>query len=100
MTQYIVTFFKLVYSSYGHPFKAPQEKVEVWADAPEQATEAAQRLFASMRGIPSWRHHADTVEIAVDAHPPESRPLLRKINKPQSDLPIYFFPGKGCAPQY
>ena len=100
MAQYIVTFFKHVLSSDGHPFKAPQEKIEIRADAPEQAMEAAQRRFASIRGIPSWQYHADRVEIAVDAHPPESRPLLRKSNKAQSDFPIYSFPGKGCAPRY
>jgi hypothetical protein len=78
MTQYTVTFFKRVLSSNGHPFKAPQEKIEIWADTPEQAMKAAQRRFASIRRIPSWQYHADTVEIAVDAQPPESRPLLRK----------------------
>ena len=67
MTQYIVTFFKLVLSSNGHPFKAPQDRIEIWADAPEQAMEGAQRLFASSRRIPSWQHHADTVEIAVES---------------------------------
>lgn len=100
MTTYIVTFFKHVLSSDGHPFKAPQEKIEVWADAPEQAMEAAERRFASIRGIPSWQYHADTVEIAVDAHPPESRPLLRKSNKAQSDLRSTLFPKKRCAPRY
>jgi hypothetical protein len=100
MAHYIVTFFKHVLSSAGHPFKAPQEKIEIRADAPEQAMEAAQRLFASIREIPSWQHHADTVEIAVDAQTPESRPLLRKSNKAQSDRPLYSFPEKGRAPRY
>jgi hypothetical protein len=51
------------------------------ADTPGQAMETAQRRFASMRQAPDWQHHADTVEIAVDAHPPESRPLFRKSNQ-------------------
>jgi hypothetical protein len=65
MTRYIVTFFKNVLSSDGHPFKAPREEIEIWADTSQQAMEVAQRRFAGIRRIPSWQTHADTVEIAV-----------------------------------
>ncbi len=65
MARYIMTFFKYVLSSNGHHFKAPQEKIEVRADTSEQAIEAAKRHFASMRQIPDWRYHADTVEVAM-----------------------------------
>ena len=77
MTQYTVTFFKRVLSSNGHPFKAPQEKIEIWADTPEQAMKAAQRRFASIRRIPSWQHHADTVEIAARKPTPSSEKQIR-----------------------
>jgi hypothetical protein len=61
MTRYIVTFFKNVLSSDGRPFKAPQEKIEIWADIPQQDMEVAQRRFAGIRRIPSWQTHADTI---------------------------------------
>jgi hypothetical protein len=66
MAHYIVTFFKHLLSSDGHQFKAPQEKIAICADSPEQAVEAAHRRFASIRHIPSWRHHADVSEVATD----------------------------------
>jgi len=65
---YIVTFFKHVLSSDGHDFNALQEKIEICADTAGQALEAAQQRFASPRGIPDWRYHADSVEIAADLH--------------------------------
>lgn len=68
MKPYIVTFFKHVLSSDGHDFNALQEKIGICADTPGQALEAAQQRFASLRGIPDWRSHADSVKIAVDLH--------------------------------
>ena len=68
MKPYIVTFFKHVLSSDGHDFNALQEKIEICADTAGQALEAAQQRFASLRGIPDWRSHADSVEISVDLH--------------------------------
>lgn len=66
IAHYIVTFFKHLLSSDGHQFKAPQEKIAICADGPEQAVEAAHRRFANIRHIQSWRHHADTIEVATD----------------------------------
>jgi hypothetical protein len=65
MDRYVVTFFKNVLDSNGHRFKAPQENIEIRAAAPEQAIAAAELRFASMRQIPNWRYHADTVEIST-----------------------------------
>lgn len=87
MKPYIVTFFKHVLSSDGHDFNALQEKIGICADTPGQALEAAQQRFASLRGIPDWRSHADSVKIAVDlrgrgtrrlAMPADATPLSRK----------------------
>lgn len=64
MPHYEVTFFKHVLSSNGHPFKAPQAAISVWADNIKEAERRAMSRFACLRGIPEWNLHADTFDVA------------------------------------
>lgn len=65
MPHYEVTFFKYLVSSNGHPFKAPQAAISVWADNIKEAERRAMSRFACLRGIPDWNLHADTFEVAT-----------------------------------
>ena len=65
MPHYEVTFFKHVLSSDGHPFKALQAAISVWADNIKEAERRAMSRFACLRGIPDWNLHADTFEVAT-----------------------------------
>jgi hypothetical protein len=70
MSKYVVTFFKGVMDSEGHRTNAPQMALEVRAKGPEEAIAHCQERFARLRGIPDWRLHADSYELAeIDERP-------------------------------
>jgi hypothetical protein len=63
MSSYVVTFFKHLVDSEGHPFKATQEQFEVGSSSPQCAIETAIERFAAARQIRDWTLHADSFEL-------------------------------------
>lgn len=66
MTRYRVSFFKTLLSSDGHPFKCLQQAIEVrHARSAERAIHAAERCYERLHRVPSWKLHADIIELEV-----------------------------------
>jgi hypothetical protein len=63
MASYIVTFFKNLVSSEGHPFRTTQDRVEVRSSSPQRAIDVAMERFATARRIRDWTLHADSFDI-------------------------------------
>jgi hypothetical protein len=62
MSQYTVSFFKNLLSSYGHQFKCLQAAIEVRSRSSKEAVKLAQQRFAHLKRIPDWRIYADVIE--------------------------------------
>jgi hypothetical protein len=67
MSRYVVTFFKNLVDSDGHPFKAPQERIELASSSPQQAVEVAIERFIGSRHVGDWTIHADSLELSGKA---------------------------------
>ena len=65
MSHYVVTFFKNLVDSDGHPFKVAQEQIELAGDSPQAAVEAAIDRFTGTRHVHDWTIHADSFELAA-----------------------------------
>jgi hypothetical protein len=65
MSHYVVTFFKQLVDSNGHPFKAPQQEIELVGDNPQQVVELAKERFAGARRVCDWTIHADSFELSA-----------------------------------
>jgi len=65
MTRYKVFFFKNLLSSDGHPFRCLQQTIEVEASSPERAVQVAERRYQRLHRVPSWKLHADNVELEM-----------------------------------
>jgi hypothetical protein len=65
MIRYVVTFFKQLVDSTGHPFKASQEQIELVGDNRQEAVEAAKERFADTRHVRDWTLQADSFELSV-----------------------------------
>ena len=65
MSHYVVTFFKNLVDSDGHPFKTVQEEIELACDSPQAAVEAAIGRFTDARHVHDWTIHADSFELAA-----------------------------------
>jgi len=66
MSGYRVSFFKMLLSSDGHPFKCLQECIEVPdSETPAAAVDHASRTFEARHHVPDWTLHADTVEVVA-----------------------------------
>lgn len=85
MPHYEVTFFKHVVSSYGHPLKAPQATISVWADNVKEAERQAMGRFAALRGIAHWNMHADLVEVTMRGTTPAGSPSTSATTGMPSD---------------
>jgi hypothetical protein len=67
MAGYIVTFFKNLVDSEGHPFKTTQDQFELVSSNPQCAVESAIERFANARHIGDWTLHADSIELRAKA---------------------------------
>jgi hypothetical protein len=65
MSKYVITFFKNLVDSEGHPFKTTQAEIELDSNTPQQAVECATTRFAEARHVHDWTLHADGLEIAA-----------------------------------
>jgi hypothetical protein len=76
MSQYQVSFYKMLLSPYGIPFRCLQAAIPI-ANAPtrSEAALAAERKFECSQGIPDWRLCADFFEVR-----PISRVLQPQCN--------------------
>jgi len=72
MGDYRVLFFNNLVNSYGKPFKCLQRAITVSSakDAGE-ASEKAKREFERLEHVPTWKYHAQFLEV-------ESRDIVRK----------------------
>jgi hypothetical protein len=69
MGGYRVTFFKILDSSNGKPFKVCQRTVDIHsARDRSQAIQAARTRFARLEGVGDWKLHADFYEVRPLAH--------------------------------
>jgi hypothetical protein len=66
MGKYIVTFFKNLLSSDGHPFKVLQRATPIQSDNAEDAVRIAQREFERLENVPDWHLHADFLEMSAE----------------------------------
>jgi hypothetical protein len=64
MNHYVVTFFKHLVDSEGHPFKTTQAEIELHGSSRQQAIERAIEQFAEARHLPDWTLHADGLELS------------------------------------
>jgi hypothetical protein len=64
MNRYVITFFKRLVDSEGHPFKTTQAEIELDDSSPQQAVEHAIERFAEARHVHDWTLHADSLEIS------------------------------------
>ena len=70
MSGYRVSFFKMLLSSDGHPFKCLQECIEVpHSETPAEAVDHASRTFEARHHVPDWTLHADMVEVVGQIAP-------------------------------
>ena len=65
MSRYVVTFFKQLVDSTGHPAKVPQEEIELVGASPQEAVEVAKERFANARHVRDWTIHADSFELTT-----------------------------------
>ena len=73
MTCYKVSFFKELLSSDGHPFTCLQQEIEISrARSPEHAIATAQRRYERMHRVPSWRLHADLIQLEIEGRKADS----------------------------
>lgn len=61
-----VDFFKVRLRSDGRSLRSLQHSIRIVSASPDQAVEEAQQQFERQRQIPSWRVHADTLEVVED----------------------------------
>jgi len=64
MSHYVITFFKNLVDSEGHPFKTTQARIELDDSTPQQAIERAVVKFAEARHLRDWTLHADSFELS------------------------------------
>jgi hypothetical protein len=64
MNHYVVTFFKNLVDSEGHPFKTTQAEIELCGCTPEQAVEQAIERFVEARHVCDWTLHADSLVLS------------------------------------
>ena len=65
MNHYVITFFKNLVDSEGHPFRTTQAQIELDGGSPQQAVERAIERFAEARHLRDWTLHADGLELSA-----------------------------------
>ncbi len=71
MSHFHVTFSKSLLSSDGHPFRCPQEVVDLDAIDAETAVKTAKRRFEHLLRLRSWRMRADFADVSCSQFGPE-----------------------------
>ena len=64
MSHYVITFFKNLVDSEGHPFKTTQAEIELCDCTRQQALERAIERFVEARHVHDWTLHADSLVVS------------------------------------
>ena len=90
MSQFRVTFLKLVYGDTGHACEICQRTVDVEARDRASAKETATRCFCDLENVMNWSIHADRLEIT------EIDPMIdhRSVRHGWSDQHVRHYGGR------